>query len=274
MGEGLPQSQAAKEQGHNGGKDQFGRTVLNPAGIDLGLVPEVLEGDGHPPGSESPLGIPLDHEPLRLHHLGARPPIIPPPLIGRHEAVWVQTSYEGRLTEAGVSPEQVDYVFMGQVLQAGQGQIPSRQAQIKGGIPKEVSSETINKVCASGIRAAGLIDQAVRAGDLDVAVGGGMESMSQAPYLLPQARFGFRMGDVQALDAMIQDGLRNPFTFAFHRTRAAFERDRARDANLLRHGYKVLRFTDRQLRRQPVTVVQTLRALISRSSGGGCLNSG
>ena len=103
-------------------------------------------------------------------------------------------------------------MVMGQVLQAGTGQIPSRQAQIKAGIPKEVSSETINKVCASGIRAAGLIDQAVRAGDLDVAVGGGMESMSQAPYLLPKARFGFRMGDVQALDAMVQDGLRNPFS--------------------------------------------------------------
>src|ERR671919_500493 len=116
------------------------------------------------------------------------------------------------LERAEVAPEQVEHVVMGQVLQAGAGQIPSRQAQIKAGIPKEISSETINKVCASGIRAAGLIDAAVRAGDLDIAVGGGMESMSQAPYLLPKARFGFRMGDVQALDAMIQDGLRNPFT--------------------------------------------------------------
>src|ERR687893_792128 len=116
------------------------------------------------------------------------------------------------LERSGVEPEQVQHVVMGQVLQAGQGQIPSRQAQIKAGIPKDVSSETINKVCASGIRAVGLIDAAVRAGDLDVAVGGGMESMSQAPYLLPKARFGFRMGDAQALDAMIQDGLRNPFT--------------------------------------------------------------
>src|SRR5919108_3259643 len=116
------------------------------------------------------------------------------------------------LERADVAPEQVQHVVMGQVLQAGAGQIPSRQAQIKAGIPKEVSSETVNKVCASGIRAAGMIDAAVRAGDLDIAVGGGMESMSQAPYLLPKARFGFRMGDVQALDAMIQDGLRNPFT--------------------------------------------------------------
>jgi len=116
------------------------------------------------------------------------------------------------LERAEVAPEQVQHVVMGQVLQAGTGQIPSRQAQIKAGIPREVSSETINKVCASGIRAAGLIDQAVRAGDLDVAVGGGMESMSQAPYLLPKARFGARMGDMKALDAMIQDGLRNPFS--------------------------------------------------------------
>ena len=84
---------------------------------------------------------------------------------------------------------------MGQVLQAGQGQIPSRQAQIKAGIPKEVSSETINKVCASGIRAAGLIDAAIRAGDLEVGVAGGMESMSNAPYLLKRRRFGYRMGD-------------------------------------------------------------------------------
>src|SRR5271156_6396805 len=78
---------------------------------------------------------------------------------------------EAALERSGVEPEQVDHVVMGQVLQAGQGQIPSRQAQIKGGIPKEVSSETINKVCASGIRAACLLDNAVRVGDLDVAVG-------------------------------------------------------------------------------------------------------
>src|SRR6201981_268127 len=111
------------------------------------------------------------------------------------------------LDRAGVEPERVDHVIMGQVLQAGQGQIPSRQAQIKAGVPKEVSSETINKVCASGLRASVLLDQAIRAGDVEVGVGGGMESMSQAPYLLPQARFGYRLGDVQALDAMVHDGL-------------------------------------------------------------------
>jgi acetyl-CoA C-acetyltransferase len=119
---------------------------------------------------------------------------------------------EAALQRAGVEPEQVDHVVMGQVLQAGQGQIPSRQAQIKAHIPKEVSSETINKVCASGLRAAVILDQAIRAGDVQVGVGGGMESMSQAPYLLPQARFGYRMGDAKMLDAMVHDGLTNPFS--------------------------------------------------------------
>jgi acetyl-CoA C-acetyltransferase len=116
------------------------------------------------------------------------------------------------LERSEVDPEQVQAVVYGQVLQAGQGQIPSRQAQIKAGIPREVPSETINKVCASGMRAIGLADQAIRAGDVEVAVTGGMESMSQAPYLLPGARFGFRMGDVQAIDSMTHDGLTNPFT--------------------------------------------------------------
>jgi acetyl-CoA C-acetyltransferase len=119
---------------------------------------------------------------------------------------------EAALERSGVEPEQVEHVVMGQVLQAGQGQIPSRQAQIKAGIPKEVSSETINKVCASGLRASVIIDQAIRAGDMHVGVGGGMESMSKAPYLLPQARFGYRMGDAKMLDAMVHDGLTNPFS--------------------------------------------------------------
>jgi len=122
------------------------------------------------------------------------------------------TAIQCALERANVEPEQVQHVVMGQVLQAGQGQIPSRQAQIKAGIPKEVSSETINKVCASGVRAVGILDAAIRAGDVEVAVGGGMESMSQAPYLLPNARFGYRMGDAKALDAMVHDGLTNPFS--------------------------------------------------------------
>jgi acetyl-CoA C-acetyltransferase len=122
------------------------------------------------------------------------------------------TAIKAALERAEVEPEQVQHVIMGQVIQAGQGQIPSRQAQVKAGIPKEVSSETINKVCASGIRAAGLLDQAIRAGDLEIGVGGGMESMSKAPYMLKEARFGFRMGDGKAIDAMINDGLTNPFS--------------------------------------------------------------
>jgi acetyl-CoA C-acetyltransferase len=116
------------------------------------------------------------------------------------------------LERSEIAPDQVQQVIFGQVLQAGQGQIPSRQAQIKAGIPREVPSETINKVCASGMRTIGLADQAIRAGDLELGVAGGMESMSNAPYLLPGARFGFRMGDKPAVDAMTHDGLTNPFT--------------------------------------------------------------
>src|SRR5437763_6784537 len=122
------------------------------------------------------------------------------------------TAIKAALERADVAPEQIEQVVMGQVLQAGQGEIPSRQAQIKAGITKEVPSETINKVCGSGIRAAGLLDSAIRAGDLEIGVGGGMESMSNAPYLLKQARFGFRMGDAKAIDAMVYDGLTNPFS--------------------------------------------------------------
>jgi acetyl-CoA C-acetyltransferase len=122
------------------------------------------------------------------------------------------TAIADALERAEVKPDQVEGVVYGQVLQAGQGQIPSRQAQVKAEIPREVPSETVNKVCASGMRTIGIADQAVRAGDLNIAVTGGMESMSKAPYLLPDARFGFRMGDVKAIDAMTHDGLTNPFT--------------------------------------------------------------
>jgi acetyl-CoA C-acetyltransferase len=111
------------------------------------------------------------------------------------------------LERAGVAGEQVDHIVMGTVLQAGQGQIPSRQAQIKGGVPPQVSSETINKVCASGLRAVAILDLGIRAGELEVGVGGGMESMSRAPYLLEGARFGYRMGDQTAVDSMVHDGL-------------------------------------------------------------------
>lgn len=106
-----------------------------------------------------------------------------------------------------VNPADVDYVIMGMVLQGGAGQIPSRQAARLAGYPWEVQSETINKVCASGLRAVTLADQIIRAGDADVIAAGGMESMSQAPYLLPNARWGYRMGDQQVKDSMIYDGL-------------------------------------------------------------------
>ncbi len=122
------------------------------------------------------------------------------------------TAIAAALDRAEVAPSQIEHVVMGQVVQAGQGQIPSRQAQIKGGIPPEVSSETVNKVCASGVRAVGILDAAIRAGDIQVGVAGGMESMSNGPYLLKGARFGFRMGDGAAIDATVYDGLTNPFS--------------------------------------------------------------
>jgi len=118
----------------------------------------------------------------------------------------------GALERAQVAPEQIEHVVMGTVLQAGQGMIPSRQAQYAAGIPTSVSSETINKVCASGMRAVTLLDTAIRAGDVAVGVGGGMESMSQAPYLLQGARFGLRLGDGVARDAMLRDGLESPWS--------------------------------------------------------------
>jgi acetyl-CoA C-acetyltransferase len=122
------------------------------------------------------------------------------------------TAIQAALERADVEPAQVEHVIMGTVLQAGQGQVPSRQAQVKAGIPVATTSETINKVCASGLRAAVILDQAIRAGDVEVGVGGGMESMSRAPHLLPGARFGYRMGDAQALDSMLKDGLQSAWT--------------------------------------------------------------
>lgn len=111
------------------------------------------------------------------------------------------------MSRAGIQPEDVQEVIMGNVLQAGQGQIPSRQAAKKAGIPYNVKSETINKVCASGMRAITLADQIIRLGDEEVIVAGGMESMSNAPYYLPKARWGLRMGDAQVIDGMVHDGL-------------------------------------------------------------------
>ncbi len=116
------------------------------------------------------------------------------------------------LNRAGVNPEDVDEVILGTVLQGGQGQIPSRQAARKAGLPWEVKTETINKVCASGMRSVTLGDQIIRAGDEEVIVAGGMESMSNAPYILPKARWGLRMGDSTVKDLMVHDGLSCSFT--------------------------------------------------------------
>ncbi|GEC91404.1 acetyl-CoA C-acetyltransferase [Brevibacillus brevis] len=112
---------------------------------------------------------------------------------------------------AGISGDQVDEVIMGMVLQAGAGQVPSRQAARKAGLPWNVASETINKVCASGMRAVTMGDQIIRAGDGEIIVAGGMESMSNAPYALPDARYGMRMGDATVRDLMMYDGLTCPF---------------------------------------------------------------
>lgn len=111
------------------------------------------------------------------------------------------------LSRAGVAPENVDEVIMGNVLQAGLGQNPARQAAIKAGLPETVPSMTINKVCGSGLKAVHLARQAIVAGDADIVVAGGMENMSQAPYLLKNGREGFKMGDQKMIDSMISDGL-------------------------------------------------------------------
>ncbi|PSR20460.1 MAG: acetyl-CoA C-acyltransferase [Sulfobacillus acidophilus] len=113
----------------------------------------------------------------------------------------------GVMARSTVEPGEIDYVFMGQVVQAGAGQIPSRQASMKAGLPETVPSDTINKVCASSLRAVNLADMAIRLGDISTAIAGGMESMSQAPYLVQGARYGLRMGDSTFIDAVVHDGL-------------------------------------------------------------------
>src|ERR671915_225342 len=115
------------------------------------------------------------------------------------------------LERAGLEPEEVEYAIMGQVMQAGASQAPARQAAIGAGIPKEIGADTINKVCASSIRAVEIADAMIRAGDHDVIVTGGMESMSNAPYILQKARFGYRLGDGTLIDSMTHDGLTSTF---------------------------------------------------------------
>jgi acetyl-CoA C-acetyltransferase len=145
---------------------------------------------------------------------GARTPIgkfgggfkdVPAVTLGGH-------AIRAALERSGVAADQVDYVIMGQVLQAGAGQITARQAAMEAGIPKEVPGITINKVCLSGLNAIALADQLIRAGEVDVVVAGGMESMSQAPYVLPSARWGARMGNIELVDSMVHDGLWSTFT--------------------------------------------------------------
>ena len=119
---------------------------------------------------------------------------------------------KGALEKAGVAPEQVEYVIMGQVLQAGAGQIPARQAAHAAGIPMTVPALTINKVCLSGINAIAMADQLIRAGEFDVVVAGGQESMTNAPHLMTKSREGYKYGDVTMRDHMAFDGLWDAFT--------------------------------------------------------------
>jgi acetyl-CoA C-acetyltransferase len=117
------------------------------------------------------------------------------------------TAIAAAVERAGVEPEHVDEVYMGQVLQAGAGQAPARQAALRAGLPDALPATTINRVCGSGLKAIMIAAAAIRAGDADVVVAGGMESMSQGPYLLPKARFGYRLGHGQLVDATVADGL-------------------------------------------------------------------
>ncbi|MGY2702742.1 acetyl-CoA C-acetyltransferase [Nocardioides sp. HB32] len=119
---------------------------------------------------------------------------------------------QGALAKAGVSGDQVDYVIMGQVILAGAGQNPARTAAVKGGVPMNVPSITINKVCLSGLNAIALADQLIRAGEVDIVVAGGMESMTNAPHFLPKSREGIKFGDVKLVDSMSYDALYDQFT--------------------------------------------------------------
>lgn len=167
------------------------------------------------------------------------------------------------LLRAHLTGEEVDEVMMGSVLQGGQGQIPSRQAQRKAGIPWEVKTETINKVCASGMRSVTLADQLIRLGEEEIIVAGGMESMSNAPYFLPKARFGYRMGDNQVKDMLVYDGLTCVFTglhMGNHGNRTAKEleitRQRQDEWALRSHERAVQAHKDGKLQEEivPVTV--------------------
>src|SRR5580692_6086784 len=115
------------------------------------------------------------------------------------------------LERAGIEAAEPQYVIMGQVLQAGAGQAPARQAALGAGLPRELPADTVNKVCASSLRTVEIADSMIRAGDVELVVAGGMESMSNAPYALRRARFGYRLGDATLVDLMLHDGLRSTF---------------------------------------------------------------
>ena len=132
--------------------------------------------------------------------------------LAKHEATELGSIViKAAMERIGLEPHEPQYAIMGQVLQAGAGQAPARQAAIGAGLPKETPADTINKVCASSMRAIEIADSMIRAGDLDVIVTGGMESMSNAPYLLKKARFGYRLGNGELIDSMIHDGLTSTF---------------------------------------------------------------
>lgn len=148
------------------------------------------------------------------------------------------------LKRAELTGDQVDNVLMGMVLQGGAGQIPSRQASLKAGLPYDITSETINKVCASGLRAVTLGETIIRAGDAEVIVAGGMESMSNAPYVLPKARFGYRMGNDSVIDLLVHDGL----TCAFHNVHMAVHGTTvAREYGITRQEQDEFAFRSQQL---------------------------
>lgn len=155
------------------------------------------------------------------------------------------------LVRAGVEAANVDEVILGSVLQGGQGQIPSRQAARHAGIPWEVKTETINKVCASGLRSVTLADQIIRAGDEEIIVAGGMESMSNAPYILPKARFGLRMGDASVKDLMVHDGLTCSFNGVHMGT---YGNETALELGLTREAQDEWAYTSHQ---RTVTAVET-----------------
>ncbi|MDN5895935.1 MAG: acetyl-CoA C-acetyltransferase [Nocardioides sp.] len=145
---------------------------------------------------------------------GARTPVgrLLGGLKGQSAADLGGVAIQGALDKAGIAGEKVDYVIMGHVIQAGAGQITARQAAVKGGIPMDVPAITINKVCLSGMNAIAMADQLIRAGEHEIVVAGGMESMTNAPHILPKSREGFKYGDVSLVDSMAYDALYDQFT--------------------------------------------------------------